>query len=215
MLRNEYQPSVVYRYYCERALKKHKAKAFDDNLYNAIKDTFYADKSCADKIKNEFTVGKCHYYALLLAKALDGATLCTGNLNALNYSVEGAYYIPFEHSWVEIGNYVFDTTSKQVFNKDYYYKYLKAEKEHTYTHEMLQDEKLFFSLGVRAIKDRDELLTDFVKIFGNVYLINKGDNEFTEKCFISIENNEKYKKEIIDKLNSNNKNVNINKIIEK
>ena len=180
-MRNLYsqsQAGVVYHYYADKATRKHKAKKFDDKFYDNFNDVLYNNKPFSDILKHDDTVGKCHFYALLLAKAMDNCKLKTGNLRRLDVICDGAFYEPFEHSWVEVGDYVFDTTLKQTFKKDVYYKFYEPEVYAEYSSSDLSEPKLCFLLAIASCKIATELLPRVYEIFGNFYTQNINDKTF-------------------------------------
>lgn len=153
----------MYTYICNKALKKGKSSAFSDDFYNSLK-TEFAGVKCGEKIKSENTSGQCYYYSLLLAKSMPGSTLIIGALNNINSTVRNEYYNVFGHGWVEKDGLVYDTTSRQVFNKDWYYDKFNASVKESYKSEELSDPDLFFRLGVNAIKDRSFLVKPLFEI---------------------------------------------------
>ncbi len=174
----ESQASYMFSVIANKALKKKLAKKFDDNFYTKINGHCYCGKQSGDFIKNSYTSGYCYLYALLLARDFDGAELKNGNLFAL---CSGEMYAPFEHAWVEFGDYCFDTTSRMVIKKDFYYKKYMAQVDKSYTNEQLKNDKLVFLLGLRAICLRDEMAEFFVDNFWQTYTSNKDDKDFVEK----------------------------------
>ena len=172
------------------ALWKRKAKRFDDKFYANYSDVFFGDYNFASMLKNSNTIGCCHFFALLLAKATPNSKLQTGELDALMAVAYNGCKEPFEHSWVEVGDYVLDTTSKQIFKKDYYYQTFKPIVKQTLLESELQDDKQFFLQAFWALKKRELFLEDnFLNIFSPIYNKNKHDKNFMEK-FAQIKNNE-------------------------
>ena len=78
--------------------------------------------------------------------------------------------LTIEHSWVEVDNYVLDTTSKQVYNKKYYYKVFNPQAKKQYTHNDLKNEKTFLLQTYWSLKNREVFLEDsFICYFQNTF----------------------------------------------
>src|SRR5574344_853200 len=155
----EENESWVFNKLCRKARFWHKSQYFTDEFYQQLNSSYIFDKKFGDYLKHSFTLGYCHYYALLLASVNKSATLKIGRLNKLNsIALADACFIPFDHSWVEVGDVVYDTTSKQMFDKDYYYKLFDAEVKQSFPNSELRKKDVFFERCVFAMKDRTELL---------------------------------------------------------
>ena len=174
----ESQASNMFSFIAKKALKKKMAKMFNDDFYLSINEHSYNNIPSGEFIKNSDTLGYCYLFALLLARDFKGAELKNGYLYAL---CSGEMYAPFEHAWVEFGDYCFDTTTRMVIKKDYYYKNYMAKVDKSYTSEQLQDDKLTFLLGLRAIALRENMSKFFVDNFWETYKSNKDDKEFVQK----------------------------------
>ena len=158
----------------KKALKKQKGAFFDDIFYDHLKKEFW-NGSFGECLKEECTTGNCYFYALFLAKAMKNSTLKIGKLNKLNMSIEDAYYETFDHSWVEYGNTVFDTTLKMAFDKDFYYENYGAEIKESYEHDELENSKTFFKLGLNAVYYRNFLFDKFYKVVKDDYISSKAE----------------------------------------
>ena len=121
---------------------------------------------------------------MLLTKNTLNSVLKVGELKTLEASVRDEYLEPFEHSWVEVGDYVLDTTAKQIFKKDYYYKVFEPVAYKSYSQNDLYDEKLFLTHMYWSLKNREFFLEDiFNKNFKNKYQKYKNDKEFIDNLY--------------------------------
>ena len=222
---------------CRKALKKNKSTMFNDEFYNYLNENIgymtikkwskdskkveIIHKQFGDILKQRDTMGKCYYFALLLARNFPNCNLVRGELRKLNaYDHEEGTREDFIHSWVEIntskGNFVIDTTSRQIFDKDFYYEKFDACPSDIFSHGQLLNDELFFNLGVYSTNWRHELCEDFAILTLDYYnkhtnlckdIINKQDVYNATKLTLldtfkkmqSIE-----KSEIYDEDNSNN-----------
>ncbi len=154
-----YQEDAMFHYVVKKALKKYKAFPFSQNVYEKLTMDCNG-KTYGDMLRDDYTSGYCYFYATLLCKALPDSILRLGVLNTLNTDHE-YYYSEFGHAWVEFNNFVYDTSSKMIFNKDFYYQNYDASVKETYTHIDLENPDIFFKLAVNAVKDREEKI-DFM-----------------------------------------------------
>ncbi len=178
----DYQTGHYYDKISKKALRKKQAKAFDDTFYQKYSDINLGKYTFGEYLKKTSTIGCCHFYALLLAKCTPNSTLKVGELKALESSVRDEYVEPFEHSWVEVENLVLDTTSKQIYNKDYYYKEFSPQVYKEYSQKDLHNEKTFLLHLYWSLKNREFLLENsFDNDFKNKYNKYKNDNEFVKK----------------------------------
>lgn len=176
------QAGYYFRKISNRALKEKQAKQFDDVFYQKYDNITFGDTTFGKFFKNSKALGCCHFYALLLAKCTPNSALKVGELKTLESSVRDEYVEPFEHSWVEVGDFVFDTTSKQIYNKDYYYQVFKPQVYKEYSQSDLNDEKTFLLHMFWSLKNRELLLEDnFNKLFKNKYYKYINDDEFVKK----------------------------------
>ena len=106
------------------------------------------------------------------------------------------------HAWLEKDGLVFDTTSKHVFNKEFYYKNYGAKVDKTITHNDLKDKSKLFELGVFAVKDRPEKVDEMFKTFEILNTTLSGEQlEQALKCVYD----EKVKKHILENVGLFNK----------
>lgn len=176
------QTGYYFRKISNRALKEKQAKQFDDVFYQKYDNITFGDTTFGKFFKNSKTLGCCHFYAMLLSKFTPFSVLKVGELKNLEASVRDEYVEPFEHSWVEVGDFVFDTTSKQIYNKDYYYQVFKPQVYKEYLQSDLNDEKTFLLHMFWSLKNRELLLEDnFNKLFKNKYYKYINDDEFVKK----------------------------------
>lgn len=133
------------------ALKKKKAEPFSDEFYAFLEQK---DKVIASLIRNSNTSGYCYFYSLLLAKLMPGSVRNKGILQSLTSNVDDCYMDYFYHAFVEKNGLVYDTTSKMVFDKDFYYEYYGVRVDETIPSSDLEDEERFKSLLKDAIKER-------------------------------------------------------------
>lgn len=173
MLKSHKEICLTFRRIKFLALKQGKGFVFDNCFYDSIK-TKYGNESIGEILKNDNTSGCCYFYALLLAYAMEGSCLKTGVLHRLDLNKNDAYYEEFGHAWVECGNFVFDTTAKQVFLKDFYKTNFMVEERKVFDHSHLQNKENFLNFASFAVKNRPELLARFFE--------NDKENE-TKKLF--------------------------------
>lgn len=140
----------------KKGLRKRKSIEFDSEFYNKL-DNYYSDRTFGQILKNENTNGCCYFYSLMLAKNMEGSTLCVGNLNKLNSVFNYSYIDTFGHGWVEKDNLVYDTTSKQIFDKEFYYKNYNVEVKEKISSEKLKNFDVFKSLLKKSVENRSKL----------------------------------------------------------
>lgn len=162
-LRNYNEQSLVFGYFKNKCVKKGFAKDFDDDFYDEL-NLKIGDITIGKMIEKSNTYGRCYFYALLLAKGLEGSTLVHGTLHKLDISVKDEYYDEFKHAWVEKDGYVYDTTAKTKFLKDVYYNKMQVETENFYTHDELAENTTFVKLGLYSIAVRPVLKNRLEKI---------------------------------------------------
>lgn len=176
----DYQTNYYYTKITNKALKKKQSKKFDEVFYEKYNNKI-EDITFGKFLESSYTIGCCHFYAMLLAKNTPNSVLKVGELKTLEASVRDEYLEPFEHSWVEVGDYVLDTTARQIFKKDYYYKVFEPVAYKTYSQNDLCDEKLFLTHMYWALKNREFFLEDtFNKYFKNKYQKYKNDKKFVD-----------------------------------
>lgn len=150
------QEDYFFNLIAKKGLKKKKSKVFDDEFYMNLTKK-YNDKTFGEILKNNNTDGCCYFYSLMLAKNIEGSTLCVGKLNKLNSVFNYSYIDTFGHGWVEKDNLVYDTTSKQIFDKDFYYKNYDADVVEKISSEKLKNFDVFKSLVKKSIENRSKL----------------------------------------------------------
>ena len=206
---NSNQISKIYKKIISKSLQKKYSKMFDDEFYSSI-DNNVGKLNYKELLKYSNTMGQCNFFALLLCKVMNQSCLCKGYLNKLNCIRDGYIFEKFEHSWVEFNDFVFDTTSKQVFKKNAFYQIFNVEKKEIYTHDDLNDDTLFVLLGLKSLKNRECLLCDnFVLAFYDVFDKNKNNDAFIEnvKSYLSKEKILKKLLEISYNKFKNNQNI--------
>lgn len=138
---------------------------FDDAFYKKLEGNFGKHK-ISNIIKYSRMSGYCYFYALILALGLKDCNLKIGTLHRLDKNVLDCYYVEFEHSWVEKNGLVYDTTLKQIIDKDFYYKMFEVEEIKSFSKEQLNDPSTVIKLGLTAITKRPELLDRFFQYEG-------------------------------------------------
>ena len=154
---NKCEESAVYNYLCKKAIKKKMSEAFSEDFYNSLTKEILG-QPFGEKLKADNTNGLCYFYSLLLALSMPNCELKIGVLNSLNANINDEYYEEFGHGWVEKGSLVFDTTSKQVFKKDWFYDKFNVSVKSSYVSDELKNPDLLFKLGINAVKDRPALV---------------------------------------------------------
>ncbi len=156
-VRSILEENFLFSKISRKAIRTKNSIHFDDRFYSLLR-RHVGSVETGEFIKINSTMGNCYFYALLLARSFPNCELKLGALHRLDRSVQDCYYEVFEHSWVERGNFVYDTSAKQIFDKKFYYKYFCAEVLKTYDFGELRDENTFCSLGINAVKNRPELV---------------------------------------------------------
>ena len=85
---------------------------------------------------------------------MPGSVRNKGILQNLTSNVDDCYMDYFYHAFVEKNGLVYDTTSKMVFDKDFYYEYYGVRVDETIPSSDLENEERFKSLLKDAIKER-------------------------------------------------------------
>lgn len=201
---------VDYIFYkiCKKAIRKNKSTEFNDEFYNYLNENIgymtikrwskdnkiveIIHKQFGDILKEKSTMGKCFYFALLLARNLPNCNLVRGVLRKLNaYDHEDGTRQDFIHSWVELstpkGNFVIDTTSRQIFDKDFYYEKFDACPSEIFSHGLLLNDEVFFNIGVYSTNWHNELCEDFAILTLDYY------NKHTKLCNDIINKEDVYK----------------------
>lgn len=151
-------------------------------------------KTYGEMLKDDYTSGYCYFYATLLCKALENSELKLGILNRLNTDHD-YYYSEFGHAWVEYNGFVYDTSSKMIFNKEFYYKYYDVSIKESYTHEQLKDNDIFFKLAINAVKDREDKVDFMFKMMQKGYVPN---NDLIKECIKKVST-----ESILDRIQNN------------
>lgn len=188
-----YQEDGVFHYVVNKALKKHKAFPFGQSMYDKLSMDCLG-KTYGEMLKDDYTSGYCYFYATLLCKALENSELKQGILNRLNTDHD-YYYSEFGHAWVEYNGFVYDTSSKMIFNKEFYYKYYDVSIKESYTHEQLQDSDVFFKLAINAVKDREDKVDFMFKMMQKGYVPN---NDLIKECIKKVST-----ESILDRIQNN------------
>lgn len=150
------QQDGIYKHICRNGIKKKKSIPFSPYFYKSL--TSQVDgKPLGEFLKLADTSGYCYFYSLLLASGLKNAELKYGVLNVLNTNINDCYYEEFGHGWVEEGSAVYDTTCKQVFNKDWYYKNFEVTVKQSIPTSELAKNEVFEELLAESIKERQSL----------------------------------------------------------
>lgn len=140
----------------KQSKKLKKAICFDDCFYDLLSKKIGKIET-GQFIKYSETMGNCYFFALILARAMPCCELKLGVLHSLDRNIRDCYYEEFEHSWVEKGDFVYDTTARMIFNKEFYYRQFNVEILKTYSSSELKNVDVFCDLGINAIKNRTEL----------------------------------------------------------
>ncbi len=185
-LRNFEEQELVFKRFKHKCLKIGSGKNFDKELYDQL-DLKIGKDTIGEIIEKSYTLGRCYFYALLLAKGLKGSTLVHGILHKLDVSVRDEYYEEFVHAWVEKGEYVFDTTAKMVFLKDEYYERLRAEAKVSYSQKNLAENISFVKLAEDAVALRPVLKSRLEKICSEWKLPYQADRIETKNANNQIE----------------------------
>ncbi len=157
LVRSTIEETLIFSKISRKAIRTKNAIHFDDRFYSLLR-RHVGSVETGEFIRTNATRGNCYFYALLLARSFPNSELKLGVLHRLDRSVQDCYYDEFEHSWVERGDFVYDTSAKQIFDKKFYYKHFCAEVLKTYESSELRDENLFCNLGINAVKNRPELV---------------------------------------------------------
>lgn len=156
-VRSILEENFLFSKISRKAIKTKNSIHFDDRFYSFLRRDV-GGVGTGEFIKSNETRGNCYFYALLLARSFPNCELKIGVLHRLDRSVHDCYYEEFGHSWVERGDFVYDTSAKQIFDKKFYYKHFCVEILRSYDFCELRDENLFCSLGINAVKNRPELV---------------------------------------------------------
>lgn len=109
--------SILLKYYYSEG----KISLFDDEIFKEMERTYICALPVALQIKYAryfFPEGSCYERSLYMFLALDNAILVHGDIKSLEYlyGKECA-----GHAWIELGDFVYDPTTMQKFDKNVYY----------------------------------------------------------------------------------------------
>ena len=105
-----------------KAVNEGKITEFDQEIYDLMDGTVIACLPVSLYIKYSkylFPEGTCYDRSLYMFLALDNAVLVRGNNKDLEVNYGKGHG---GHGWVEVGNYVYDSSLMLKFDKDTYYK---------------------------------------------------------------------------------------------
>lgn len=109
--------SILLKYYYSEG----KISLFDDEIFKRMERTYICALPVALQIKYAryfFPEGSCYDRSLYMFLALDNAILVRGDIKSLEY-LYGKDCAG--HAWIELGDFVYDPTTMQKFDKDVYY----------------------------------------------------------------------------------------------
>lgn len=101
--------------------KLHLIEDYPENLWERINKYYYCGCPLSVLLKENFNQGKCYDRSYALTMAFNKCDLVRGSLPRYGKLKNTSYDHVFDHSWVEVENYVYDTTFMKKFNKKYYY----------------------------------------------------------------------------------------------
>lgn len=177
LLRNILEQNITLFKISSQARKAKKGIRFDDKFYDLLSKKI-GKYETGKFIKQKETKGYCYFFALILARSMPGCELKIGALHKLDRNIRDCYYEEFGHSWVEKGNLVYDTTTRMIFNKEFYYKNYDVEVFKTIEFDRLKETETFCNLGINAIKNRPEL-TDCLFLCDEMKAVSK--EKFNQK----------------------------------
>ena len=163
LIRRE-QEDYYFNLIAKTALKKKKAVKFDEEFYDILKSR---NPEIAQMIETNCTSGYCYFYSLLLAKLLPSSTRKKGILRNLTSNINDCYMDYFYHAFVEQGDFVYDTSSKMIFDKEYYYSAYDVRVDDIVPAKDLQNSALFEYLLRESISERPSLKGRLEKVLEN------------------------------------------------
>lgn len=163
LIRRE-QEDYYFNLIAKTALKKKKAVKFDEGFYDILKSR---NPEIAQMIETNCTSGYCYFYSLLLAKLLPSSTRKKGILRNLTSNINDCYMDYFYHAFVEQGDFVYDTSSKMIFDKEYYYSAYDVRVDDIVPAKDLQNSALFEYLLRESISERPSLKGRLEKVLEN------------------------------------------------
>lgn len=159
------EQDYFFTYYAKKALRHKKAITFKKA---SLLPQYQSQKDALDFIINSETNGNCFFYSLLLAKKLNDCTLSYSNLKNLTANINDCCYENFKHGFVVKNNLVYDTSSKLIFDKDYYFNCYDVELTKNIDSSILNGKILMqaidYSLENRPLlKSKTNLFDEFIK----------------------------------------------------
>lgn len=114
--------SALLKYYYSEG----KITLFDEEIFKKMESTYICALPVALQIKYAryfFPEGSCYERSLYMFLALDDAILVRGDIKSLEYlyGKDDA-----GHGWIELGNFVYDSTVMLKFDKNIYYALYKC-----------------------------------------------------------------------------------------
>ena len=169
--------SILLKYYYSEG----KITLFDEEIFKRMENTYICALPVALQIKYAryfFPEGSCFDRSLYMFLSLDDAILVRGNIKSLEYLYGKKCS---RHGWIELGNYVYDPTTMQKFDKNVYYTlYECSNVEKINKEEYLKASRDFVKQSVSyGIKDflpngrkRMQLASIVIQIKNNVKCMN-------------------------------------------
>lgn len=129
-----------------------KAHLFDAKFYSKLTKKI-GDRTVGEILNKDQTNGNCYFYAALLASTSPKLKLVHGILHSLD--VVNYTYTPFTHAWVESDKFVYDTSSKTIIDKKYFYKKFRVE---AYQNTSNMDTNQIAASAIEGVEDRAQLI---------------------------------------------------------
>lgn len=181
---------------------------YPKELMERLSQHFYCGTPVSVLLTNNLNLNKCHDRAYALTMGFDDCRYVTGWLPRLGKVYNDPNDPHFEHSWVEDGNYVYDTTLVARVNKRFYRFIFGAKADKITTSEELNQDEVY-QIMKRTTKEDIEnhggiealnafILMDILKLKEEA----TGKNLDYLKCQVPEINMEEFKKRQEEKLNS-------------
>ena len=138
----------------KKGLDQKRILPFDEEFLEKLDHTFVNGLPVSVYIKYLFGPGKCYDASLYMFYCFERALLVRGNTKALEYShgKENA-----GHGWLELDNYVYDSSLMKRVDKDLYYDILQPTVVSKCTKEQYcstkEREKLYYDITTTTIDD--------------------------------------------------------------
>lgn len=116
---------------------------YPKELMERLSQHFYCGTPVSVLLTNNLNLKKCHDRAYALTMGFDDCRYITGWLPRLGKVNNDPNDPLFEHSWVEDGNYVYDTTFVARFNKRFYRFIFGAKADKITTSEELNQDEVY------------------------------------------------------------------------